>query len=427
MATNAEKEFDIIIFGATGFTGKYVVEYVAKISKDQLKWAVAGRSANKLAEVLAEVSVISGKDINHVTIIEADVGNDESLENMCKRTKLIVNCVGPYRFYGEPVVKACVQNGSHHVDISGETEYLEKMQLKYHDQARTANVYIVGNVGYDSIPCEMGIQFLQANFNGDVNSVDVFYNIKFGPEKTKLNFGTFHSLIHHVAHENELKSLRRKLFVNPLPKSNHSINSRSVLTHSSEINKWCIRFPTTDESAVSRTQYYNYHHRKLRPVYTQASSYYMVLPNLFLGILLIIVFPLGLLMMKLSWGRRLLINYPSFFTLGAFSKKGPSRTQVENSSFETTVVGTGYETKLTNYEDKHTDKPKKKMVVKVSGPEPAYIATPICMIQAALTILQETDKLPETGGVYSPGAAFLNTTLVTRLSKEGISFEVVNK
>lgn len=107
------REFDAVIFGGSGFTGQFVVEEMAiSVNMNELyktnniKWAIAGRSKEKLEKVLIEAEKnVDIQGLKHVPIIEADVSNQESLLNMCKRTRLVINVVGPYRFYGEPVVK----------------------------------------------------------------------------------------------------------------------------------------------------------------------------------------------------------------------------------------------------------------------------------------------------------------------------------
>jgi len=155
MTTN--REFDCIIFGATGFTGQFVVEEVARTAvEDPIKWAVAGRSKDKLQQTLSDASKEVKMDLNGVTKIEADVSDESSLLAMCQQARLIINCVGPYRFFGEQVVKACIEAGTHHVDISGEPQFLELMQLQYFKQAQDKGIYIVGACGWDSIPCDLG-------------------------------------------------------------------------------------------------------------------------------------------------------------------------------------------------------------------------------------------------------------------------------
>ena len=101
-----EKEFDLIVFGASGFTGQFVVEEVARTAnKEPIKWAISGRSRQKLADVLTAATKETGIELKDIPTIEADVTSEESLKAMTKRTRLVLNCVGPYRFYGEQMVK----------------------------------------------------------------------------------------------------------------------------------------------------------------------------------------------------------------------------------------------------------------------------------------------------------------------------------
>lgn len=161
---------DIIIFGASGYTGKYTVYEGVKLLKG-LTWGIAGRNREKLEEVLDIMGKKAGEDLSKIPIIIADVKDQDSLLQMTKQAKIIVNCTGPYVQFGEPVVKACIDAGTHHVDVSGEPLFIESMQLKYNEQAREKGVYIISACGFDSIPAELGIQFLQDNFNGGtVNS-----------------------------------------------------------------------------------------------------------------------------------------------------------------------------------------------------------------------------------------------------------------
>lgn len=160
---------DIIIFGASGFTGKHTIPYVYKLAKADgrsLSWGVAGRSEQKLKATLDEVSKKLEANFADIPTIIADVKDEESLKKMAERARIIINCCGPYRFYGEPVVKACIEAGTHHVDVSGEPQYMETMQLKYHKDAQEKGVYVVSACGFDSIPTDMGVVFLQEKFEG---------------------------------------------------------------------------------------------------------------------------------------------------------------------------------------------------------------------------------------------------------------------
>lgn len=425
-----KKKYSIIIFGASGFTGQYVVEELAKTLKQRgdaktFKWAVAGRSISKLTAVLKQASDATGIDVNNIEKIEADVASHESLVEMAKQGAIILNCVGPYRFFGEQVVKACVEGGAHHVDISGEPQFLEKMQLLYHKDAEESGVYIVGSCGFDSIPTDCGVTFLQQKFGGDLNSVESYLESKNDSgEKSVIHYGTWQSAIYGLAHAGELRPLRQQLFPTRLPKPKYPLKARSVL-HKSEIAKgWCLPFPGSDRSVVMRSQRYFYENDHIRPAQMQA---YVKQDNLFVALSVMVVAIVFGVLAQFKCGRYLLENYPRLFSLGFVSHEGPSRHSADSTKFTFTLSGQGWAEKLSDVAEDHTEPPNKKMVVKVQGTNPGYGGTCTCLVQAALTILEETDKLPSKGGVYPPGSAFAKTTIVDRLNQFGVTFTVTNE
>ena len=161
---------------------------------------------------MANASKATGIDLSNVPIIICDTGDSKSVLDMANQAKVVLNCVGPYRFFGEQVVAACVQAGANHVDISGEPQYLEKMQLKYNEEAKAKGIYIVGACGFDSVPADVGQTVVHREMGGDVNSIETFLTVTSpdlpGPT---INFATFQSAIHGFAHAGELKDLRRKV------------------------------------------------------------------------------------------------------------------------------------------------------------------------------------------------------------------------
>ncbi|MEM9884781.1 MAG: saccharopine dehydrogenase NADP-binding domain-containing protein [Bacteroidota bacterium] len=151
------REFDIIIWGASGFTGKLVVEYMFKEYRvgAELKWAMGGRNEEKLKKVRAEVAS------EKVPIVIADSHNEYLLNLMAKRTKVICTTVGPYAKYGSELVAACVKNQTHYCDLTGEVQWMRKMIDQHHETAQQNEVKIVHTCGFDSIPSDMGVYFLQ--------------------------------------------------------------------------------------------------------------------------------------------------------------------------------------------------------------------------------------------------------------------------
>ena len=154
---NPTKEFDIIVWGASGFTGRLVAAYLFKQygTQGDLKWAMAGRNQEKLTAVRAEVADSS------VPIVLADSDDEASLKAMILRTKVVCTTVGPYVTYGSKLVAACVTHGAHYCDLAGEVQWMRQMIDKHHEEAQANGVKIVHTCGFDSIPSDMGVYFTQ--------------------------------------------------------------------------------------------------------------------------------------------------------------------------------------------------------------------------------------------------------------------------
>nr|CAD7457328.1 unnamed protein product [Timema tahoe] len=216
-----ESKLDMVVFGATGFTGRYTVMEMVALTKEKgdLKWGVAGRNKAKLDELISQISLKTGEDLGKVSVIVADVNDESSLLKMAAQTRLVINTVGPYRFYGEAVVKACVASGAHHVDVSGEPQYMERMQLEYHEEAKQKGVYVVSACGFDSVPADLGTIFLVDKFKGDVNSVETYLQSwnKSEHKGPSIHYGTWESAVYGLAHAGELRPLREKLYPKRLP------------------------------------------------------------------------------------------------------------------------------------------------------------------------------------------------------------------
>ncbi|ELU12886.1 hypothetical protein CAPTEDRAFT_155386 [Capitella teleta] len=424
-SATSEKKYQLVVFGASGFTGQFVVEEIAKTFEEEnkeLSWAIAGRNMKKLQSVLEEAGRRTGKNLEEIPIVIADVSSESSLDEMCRDAEVVLNCVGPYRQYGHPVVRACIENKTHHIDISGEPTFLENCQLLYNQQAKENGVYILGSCGFDSIPCDMGVVFAQKQFPGDINDIECFLKILIGPEGGAANTGTWESAIEGFAHVHELKEIRKRLFPVRLPKPDYRIAKRSLVFKSSDVEGYNLPFVGSDRSVVTRTQYYNYNEKKSRPV--QMNVYLQVTSILALLYFFVVGIIFGILC-KFSLGRTIMKKFPKATSLGMFTPSGPTRKQMAGCSFVMTMVSRGFETKLSNPVEKHEKEPTKKMITTVTGPEPGYITTPICMVQAAYTLLKKDHKIPPGGGVLTPGAAFAETDLIERLQAKNIKFTKV--
>jgi short subunit dehydrogenase-like uncharacterized protein len=164
---NAERDLDVTVFGATGFVGRLVAEYLARHAPDGVRVGLGGRSEEKLAEVRAE---IGGRAADWPLVV-ADTSDAETLAAMARGTRVVATTVGPYRRYGLPLVDACVEAGSDYADLTGEVLFVRE-SIERHERAQASGTRIVHSCGFDSIPSDLGVYLLheaaQADGAGDL-------------------------------------------------------------------------------------------------------------------------------------------------------------------------------------------------------------------------------------------------------------------
>lgn len=154
---------DLIVFGATSFVGQILCHYLIHRYGGRghsLRWAMAGRNIEKLAEVQRSLS----DEGSHVPLIVADANDPKALGELCQRTTTIVSTVGPYALYGEALVAACAKSGTHYCDLTGEPQWIAQMLAKYESAAQESGARIVHCCGFDSIPSDLGADFTQQQF-----------------------------------------------------------------------------------------------------------------------------------------------------------------------------------------------------------------------------------------------------------------------
>ncbi|HEY2661240.1 MAG TPA: saccharopine dehydrogenase NADP-binding domain-containing protein [Caulobacteraceae bacterium] len=152
------REFDAVVFGSTGYTGRLVAEYLLKTygATGAVEWAMAGRSASKLAKVRDLIGAPKG-----LPLIVADAADDTALEAMANRTKVVITTAGPYQLYGSPLVAACARTGTDYVDLTGESHWIAAMIAAHQDEAKKSGARLVFSGGFDSIPFDLGVWFVE--------------------------------------------------------------------------------------------------------------------------------------------------------------------------------------------------------------------------------------------------------------------------
>lgn len=383
------RPFDFIIFGATGYTGKYCVFQAPRLF-DGYKWAVAGRNKNKLAEMLKEIGLECGVDLTSVPMIVADVEDYGSLLEMAKQCRVLINCCGPYIKFGEPVVSACVDAATDYVDVTAEPLFMEYMQQQYHEAARKQNVYSISACGFDSIPAEMGLAFAEENFQGTIHSSEVYITIRDdGPLLgASINYGTWESMVQVYGKNKRSDEIREQLskvnvgFEFPQPQlETKSIRQSPVTRH------WYIPSVDVDQRVSRRTQQFLNESSQRRPV--QLIEYYDLGKTFILPVLAVCLFWILYILTRFRFFVKMMLAFPRLFSLGFVSKGNLSKRRYESTVFEYNFHNKGWATGT-----EITDKPTHETVTVVSGINPAYRVTCICLLLSAVTLITERDLIP---------------------------------
>ncbi|RHX97161.1 hypothetical protein DYB36_005557 [Aphanomyces astaci] len=327
------------------------------------------------------------RGVHDIPIVLANALDELALTAMCQSTTLVINCTGPFRLFGEPVVRCCVAAGTHYVDISGEPQFIETMMLRYNEDARKNACVVVSACGFDSVPSDLGTVFTAQQFpkGGACSSIEAFIST----DGKRAHATTYECIVLGLAAADELKTLRGNVAPVHLQGADASIvrNSQRHLVS------------TRDGAIPCRFAIY----ATFESVWTLV---YLVVGGLFL-------FSLG----SFKAGRALLIQYPQVFTFGFFNHAGPTEEELATTSFTFQFYAKGY----TNIQSAGTASPDWQVVTTVHGPEPGYIATSR-MVTRCAKVLLDGHVVPR--GVLTTASAFGGTPLISELQQAGITFTV---
>ena len=204
-----KRDFDLIMWGATGFTGNLVCEYINKnYQEKELKWAIAGRSKKKISKLQKRLNIDESR------IIIADSSDKNSLLKMTKKANVICTTVGPYAKYGTNLIEACIETGTNYCDITGETQWIRRIIDKYHNHAKAKKLKIINSCGFDSIPSDMGVYFCQNAIYNKTGEYAQKISMRVAGAKGGISGGTYNSLS-NVLEEASLDRNVRKTLNNP--------------------------------------------------------------------------------------------------------------------------------------------------------------------------------------------------------------------
>jgi short subunit dehydrogenase-like uncharacterized protein len=404
------KKFDLIVYGATGFTGRLVADYLHKTygAHGSVAWAMAGRSQSKLEEVRA----LMGAPIT-LPLLTADAADPNSLRKLCDNTRAVITTVGPYQLYGEPLLQACVDTGTDYLDLCGEPDWMARMIVMHHAAAQASGARIVFSCGFDSVPFDLGVRYLQHHAMQRDKKPLAHLHGRVTQMKGGFSGGTAASLMATLANVGR-DPVAARAMTNPFALApgfeGPAQPDIKAATFDDFMDAWSAPFvmAPVNTKNVHRTNALLGHLYGRDFIYDERQSFgpgtsgelrargmarQEKLQNMFLGFT-----PTRALIQRFA------LPKPG---------TGPSQFERDNGRYEVVFTGIG--------------KAGKALTAHVKGDrDPGYGSTSKIIAECALCLLQDIDKRHTPGGVWTPGAA-MGMALVERLhAKAGLTFALAS-
>lgn len=388
----SDRAYDLVLLGATGFTGGLTADYLARHAPAGLRWALAGRDQGKLAAARDRLAEIDPA-CSELPLLHADVTDNASLDAVATGSRVVISTVGPFLRYGEPMVAACSAAGTDYVDITGEQEFVDLMYLRYHDQAVRTGARIVHACGFDSVPHDLGVHFTVRHLPDDVPlTVDGYVQVA-----ARFSSGTFHSVVTVLSRRGATaRVMRRRRQAEPPPTGRRVRALAGRPGRAAELGgHWVVPLPTLDPQVVRRSA-------AALPAYGPDFRYRHFLtvkrlPTVLAGM----VGLAGLAALtRVGPARQWLLRRS---TPGL----GPSAQRRARSWFRVRFIGEGG---------------GQRVITEVSGGDPGYDETAKMVAESALCLA--LDDLPKTAGQVTTATA-MGDALTERLIRAGIRFRVV--
>ena len=386
-----DREFDVVLFGATGFTGGLTADYLAGAVPDGCRWALAGRNQGKLAAVRDRLTA-THPELADLPLLHADATDPASLADVAGRARVVISTVGPYVEHGEPLVAACVEAGTDYVDLTGEPEFVDTVYVKHHRRAVETGARIVHACGFDSIPHDLGALFTVQQLPEGV-PLRVRGMVR---SNATLSGGTFASALGAFSRARQMKQAhaeRRK--VEPRVEGRKVRTAAKRPHHDAESGYWLVPLPTIDPFVVRRSAAAL---ERYGPDFTY--SHYAAakkLPSVVGGI-------------GLVGGLAAAAQVPPLrrFLLGRLPQgQGPSEERRARSYFSVRFVGEGG---------------GRTVFTEVRGGDPGYTETAKMLAESALCLA--FDDNPTTAGQVTTAVA-MGQNLLDRLVKAGLEFTIL--
>ncbi|EKX64551.1 saccharopine dehydrogenase family protein [Streptomyces ipomoeae] len=382
----ADRAYDIVLFGATGFVGELTAEYLAAHAPEGLRWAIAGRSEEKLRALRERLP--GGAEID---VLRADVSDPEALRELALHARVVATTVGPYITYGEELVAACADAGTDYLDLTGEPEFVDLTFVRHDARARETGARLVHAAGFDSIPHDLGVYFTVRQLPEDVPiTVDGFVRAS-----GMFSGGTFNSALTGFSRTRQtLAAAQDRKRHEPRTVGRRAHAPVSAPRFAKEVGAWAIPLPTIDAQVVQRSA--RALHRYGPDFRYRHYAAVRTLPFAVGGVAFVgALFAAAQVPPARRWlGDRLKPG------------EGPSAEKRAKSWFSVRFVGEGG---------------GRRVFTEVAGGDPGYGETAKMFAESALCLA--FDDLPATAGQVTTAVA-MGDALIERLRAAGITFRV---
>ncbi|MDX3248141.1 saccharopine dehydrogenase family protein [Streptomyces sp. ME18-1-4] len=380
----SDRPYDIVLFGATGFAGTLTAEYLAAHAPAGLRWAIAGRDAEKLERLRERLGVDVG-------VLQADVSDPASLRALAEHARVVATTVGPYVTHGEELVAACADTGADYLDLSGEPEFVDLMYVRHDARARETGARLIHACGFDSVPHDLGVYFTVRQLpEGVPLTVDGFVTAD-----AAFSGGTFASALGQFARGGQIVAAARERGRHePRLLGRRVAAPVGVPRFAPEAGAWALPLPTVDPQIVLRSA-------RALPRYGPDFRYRHYAAVRRLPVAVGAVAAVGTLVAaaQLPPARRWLSDRLK-------PGEGPSAQKRAKSWFSVRFVGEGG---------------GRRVCTEVAGGDPGYDETSKMLAEAALSLA--CDDLPPTAGQVTTAVA-MGDALTERLTRAGIRFRV---
>ncbi|WP_116050577.1 saccharopine dehydrogenase family protein [Amycolatopsis palatopharyngis] len=386
------RTYDLVLFGATGFTGGLTAEYLARRISAEATWALAGRNRAKLEQLRTRLATINPACAD-LPLLHADIGEPGSLRDVASASRVVITTVGPYSDYGEPLVAACAAAGTDYVDLTGEPEFVDRMYLRHDEAARRSGARIVHACGFDSIPYDLGTLFTVRRLPQGV-PITVSSQVRVNAE---FSGGTYSSALTAFSRPLAmLRTARERARVEPRIDQRRVRTPLGRLHRDTTTGRWLVPMSSLDPRIVARSA-------RALPRYGPDFTYHQYasvkrLPT-------VAVAGVGLA------GLALLAQIPPARDALAKIRKpgaGPSPERRAKSWFSVRFTGEAGGTTV---------------VTEFAGGDPGYDETARMLAESALCLA--FDELPETAGQVTTAVA-MGEALLRRLTEAGVSIRVLD-